>query len=92
LTDAKAHLEESLSRSKFLSGIKKASVSMLGGTLAAGMALMLNPAAAFYAAIAGAAASATVAGIEKAGDTKGVPASRREARQASLPHYVAVLR
>jgi hypothetical protein len=94
LTDAKRRLEESLGRSQLRPRLATSAVSLMCGALSVGVAALLSPlatAAAVAASLAGVAASETLKAIAKPGEVKSPSRAKRQAQEALVQHYAAVM-
>lgn len=92
LKQAKERLEESMPRSKRLSGLQEGKVAILGGVVSASIAYFLDPMGTFNTAIAGLAGtlgSAAVATGLKVNEGYG---DKHKAQTAANAHYIAMLR
>jgi len=90
LLEGKKRLDESLPRGKFRNALKPTTVTMLGGVLAAGLSMFVDPTMTihvFMGALAAAAASPVFSAAIEAGSGK-----HGQARRAAQAHYLAVLR
>jgi hypothetical protein len=89
LREGKARLEASLPRSAVLKGLKKGTVSMLGGALSLAIVSLLDPTktvGAVLEAFAGVAGSAGISALAEA-----LEGNSSNAKRAAWNHYVAML-
>lgn len=89
LAEGKVKLEEAVSKSPALEGLKKGSVAIIAGLASAGVTCLLNPASILMVMVLAAGAGATVSAIAEA--IKSSEGSSK-VRFGALAHYVAVLR
>jgi hypothetical protein len=90
LEEGKNELESSMPKSTVLKGLKKGSVSMLGGAVSAALVFWLDPTRTLGAALAGLAGAAGSAAISAA--EEGLKGSANSGKRATHAHYVAMLR
>jgi len=89
LREGKARLEASLPKSAVLKGLKKGTVSMLGGVISAAIVLLLDPTKSVGATLAAIAATAVSAGVATVAEAS--EGSSNQAKRAAWSHYVAML-